>query len=170
MIIINLVAAFPITDEEYIKFGIESKISKHFFIDSLPNYMSVFRKWRFSKHISVFGVNIIAIDTVPNRKMEDAANVMAQYLDNDENGIPDNSLVLRKLLHTNATLTMFKDMKDEIVEKFQNAMEDGQWYGFYCQDLEAKETSPKGKFMKRFCILYQTMALLLHIHKYLVNQ
>ena len=41
-------------------------------------------------HISVFGVT----DAVPKPKMEHDANVMAQHLDNDENGISDNLLAL----------------------------------------------------------------------------
>ena len=102
-------------DEEHNKLSTESRLSKHFLIDSLPNYMSVFKKWKFSKYISVFGVNIIAVDTVPNRihqcfwcqyhcrrycaKQKDGtySNVMTQYPDNDENGITDELLILSYL-------------------------------------------------------------------------
>ena len=99
--------------------------------------MSVFKKWNLTKHISVFGVNVIAIEAVPNLKMEHAGNVLAQYLGNDENGIPDNLLVLRKMLDRNTTLVMFNNSHDEIVKKFGNACTDrGEYEGFHCNDLD----------------------------------
>ena len=41
---------------------------------------------------------------------------------------------------------MFKDMiKDEIAEKFEDATKDGQYHGFYFQELGATETLPNKK-------------------------
>ena len=41
-------------------------------------------------------------------KLLHAANIMAQYLDNDENGVVDNSLLLTTLLNNDAALFMWK--------------------------------------------------------------
>ena len=40
----------------------------------------------FSKYIDVFGVGIAATDSVSDSKVRHAAIVMAEYLDNDEDG------------------------------------------------------------------------------------
>ena len=39
-----------------------------------------------AQYINVFGINIIAQESVPDIKVEHVANVLAQYLDNDEDG------------------------------------------------------------------------------------
>ena len=48
----------------------------------------------FSKHINIFGVKILATEETNDQKVNHAANVLAQYIDNDEDGIPDNSKVM----------------------------------------------------------------------------
>ena len=47
----------------------------------------------FTKGISVFGVNILATTGVSEEKLIHAANIMAELIDNDENGEVDNSCV-----------------------------------------------------------------------------
>ena len=142
-LIIQNIAASPTRSDNYIFYS--PKLSKQFPITPLPSYMSFFKKWNLTKHTSVFGVHIIALPLVPDEKMEHAANVMAQYLDNDENGIPDNMLVLKNMLETKATLVMFNNSNDEVVKKFQNVSLK-ELHGFHCQDLERNETAAKGKF------------------------
>ena len=135
--------------------GTKSKASMHFPITPLPSHLSVFKKWGLTKYTNVFGVHIAALDLVPDAKVEHAANVMAQYLDNDENGTPDNPLVLKSILEKKSILVMFNNSHDKIVKDFQKVTFDADglpisYYGFYCQDQELNETAPKGKFDESF--------------------
>ena len=60
----------------------------------------------FPVFTSVFGVQIRATASTASEKVLHAANVMAQYLDNNEDGLPDNPLVVDKLVEAGATLIM----------------------------------------------------------------
>jgi len=52
----------------------------------------------FTKYVSVFGLHILATSTVSDTKVIHTANVLAEYLDNNEDGIVDQYDVLLKLL------------------------------------------------------------------------
>ena len=62
----------------------------------------------FPKKINIFGINILGSEKVEDLKIIHAAKIMAQYLDNDENGIVDNQAVVDKLVSVDATLLMFE--------------------------------------------------------------
>ena len=66
----------------------------------------------FNKKVIVFGIDLYAVREVEDVKLLHAANVMAQYLDNDEDGLIDNQLVLNKMLGNKAFLVMWKKKKD----------------------------------------------------------
>jgi len=66
----------------------------------------------FNKKVVVFGIDLYAVREVEDAKLLHAANVMAQYLDNDEDGLIDNQLVLNKMLGNKAFLVMWKKKKD----------------------------------------------------------
>ena len=70
----------------------------------------------FAKSVEVFGIKILATKNTGDAKIIHAAKILAQYLDNDENGEVDNKLVVDKMTSVGATLVMFKD-EDES-EKF----------------------------------------------------
>ena len=61
-----------------------------------------------NRKVEVFGVPIYAYATVEDVKLLHAANIMAQYLDNNEDGIVDNSTLLSALISNNAALYMWK--------------------------------------------------------------
>ena len=61
-----------------------------------------------NRKVVVFGIPIYAYYEVEDSKLLHAANIMAQYLDNDENGVVDNSLLLTTLLNNDASLFMWK--------------------------------------------------------------
>ncbi len=88
----------------------------------------------FNKKVVVFGVDIYAVAGVEDAKLLHAANVMAQYLDNDEDGVIDNQLVLDKMLENKAFLVMWKNEDD------LNMNPPGDRVG---QDLGNDETNPK---------------------------
>ena len=60
----------------------------------------------------VFGIDIYAVSSVEDTKLIHAANVMAQYLDNDEDGTVDDQLVLDKMLENKAFMVMWKNEND----------------------------------------------------------
>ena len=53
-----------------------------------------------NRKVDVFGIPIYAYKEVEDIKLLHAANIMAQYLDNDEDGIIDNPFCLKRSLRT----------------------------------------------------------------------
>ncbi len=62
---------------------------------------------QFTKEVTVFGVTVWATESVTDAKLLHAGRVLAQYLDNDEDGIADVPAVVSELTSRNATLVMF---------------------------------------------------------------
>jgi pimeloyl-ACP methyl ester carboxylesterase len=87
----------------------------------------------FAKKTSVFGIQIYGTEQTSDEAMLHAANVMAQYLDNDEDGQPDNELVVEHMLEQSATLIMAKDESE--IETLSEQMPDSD----ALQDLYASE-------------------------------
>ena len=87
----------------------------------------------FNRKVSVFGIDIYAVPKVEDVKLLHAANVMAQYLDNNEDGVVDNTAVLDKMLENKAFVIMWKSESD-----FPNTIPEGR----IGQDLGNDETNP----------------------------
>ena len=85
---------------EYIKITGVSKSDKNYF------------KY-FCKTTEVFGIKIYATNKVDNEKMLHAASILAEYLDNDEDGQVDNQKVLDKLIKKNVWLLLVKNESDQ---------------------------------------------------------
>jgi hypothetical protein len=92
----------------------------------------------FTKQIEVFGVYVYATETVPDEKMLYAANVLAEYLDNDGDGIPDNQLVVDALVKHNTAPIMTKD-DDEMHSLDRRSLPHGETQGLWDE-----ETIPGG--------------------------
>lgn len=89
----------------------------------------------FTKKVLVFDVPLYTTDEVSNEKLEHAAHVMAQYLDNDEDGTPDNPLVVDKMIENHAFMLVWNNESDlNIFESLP--------YGNFGQDLGSFETNP----------------------------
>jgi hypothetical protein len=111
-----------------------------FTLTSVPSDKpDIFQK-TFTKHVAVFGIDIFASHKVPNDKVFHAANVMAQYLDNDEDGIVDNAEVVAEMQSRHAFLFMFNKQRELGANKFNRKIPDG-WEG---QDLRGEETRQSG--------------------------
>jgi len=94
----------------------------------------------FTKQVDVFGIRIYATVTAPDERLLHAANVLAEFLDNDEDGIPDNPLVMEALLEKKAVLIMTKDSGEEweaIHDDLHYVFPDGVYH-----DQFANETIP----------------------------
>jgi len=68
----------------------------------------------FNRKVVVFGIPIYAKRRVDDSKLLHTANIMAQYLDNDEDGEVDNEAVLNAMLEANAFMVMWKSHSDLI--------------------------------------------------------
>jgi hypothetical protein len=89
----------------------------------------------FNRKVVVFGIPIYAVAAVEDARLLHAANVMAQYLDNEEDGTIDNQTVLDHMLANNAFVVMWKNESDlDEVDPPGNAIG---------QDLGNDETIPE---------------------------
>lgn len=93
----------------------------------------------FSKKVSVFGVYVFATSEVSDANTLHAAKVLAQYLDNNEDGEPDNAKVINAMLEYKAALIMFKKDGTTKYNKYINSDNDGNYIG---QPLFDHETHP----------------------------
>ena len=66
------------------------------------------------KFISVFGLNVIAQPTICNKNVQFAANILAQMLDGNEDGLPDDKRVVTQLQKHKSALLIFNS-KGELV-------------------------------------------------------
>ncbi len=62
----------------------------------------------FTKQVEVFGLHIYATNTTGDDKLLHAANILAEYIDNDEDGIPDNPKVMKALIEGKGAIVMRK--------------------------------------------------------------
>jgi len=81
-----------------------------------------------NRKVEVFGIPIYAYADVEDAKLLHAANIMAQYLDNNEDGTIDNQNLLDALIGNNAALYLWK--------------KNSQQGGINAQDLGNDETVP----------------------------
>ena len=108
-------------------------------IVEIPSEFSAFRQMGCDRYVNVFGVHIFASPTTFEDKLSHAAGVLAQYLDNDEDGIPDNIPVLSHLVSRNVFIIMpgteaeMEQLEMDVIE------EAGYRFG---QDLYGEETKP----------------------------
>jgi len=95
----------------------------------------------YIKQIDVFGIPVIATDGVSDSKMMHAASVLAEYLDNDQDGKADDPKVIDAIHGHNGFLYMTVDESEEGTEFPNDDFDDSQDFG---QNLFAEETRPEG--------------------------
>lgn len=66
----------------------------------------------FNRKVEVFDIPIYAVAGVEDARLLHAANIMAQYLDNNEDGVVDNLTVLAVMKANNAFMVMWKKEND----------------------------------------------------------
>ena len=77
-----------------------------FKITAVPEGKNKIFKNQFTQHINVFGVRVFGTAKTPPQKLRHIAVILAEYLDNDENGKPDNIKVLNELLKRDAFMAV----------------------------------------------------------------
>ena len=94
-----------------VEFVISSSVSSIELL-GIPSSLSAFELAGFSKSVDVFGIYILATDSTPDSKVIHTANVLAQCLDNDQDGDPDNEIVLDEILDRGSVILMARDLED----------------------------------------------------------
>lgn len=87
----------------------------------------------FNRKVVVFGIDIYAVPAVEDERLLHAANVMAQYLDNNEDGTVDDQLVLDHMIANKAFLVMWSVESDLDIDPPSDRIG---------QDLGNDETNP----------------------------
>ena len=103
----------------------------------------------FCKKVDVFGVVVYGISDLLDEDLLHAANVLAQYLDNDEDGVVDDSLVLENMIAKNACLIMFDKENSPLKKRFFNSL-GGDFDEAIGQELFGDETYPNWSFTSPF--------------------
>lgn len=105
-----------------------------------PGKLDPFRR-HFTKYINVFGIHHFATTATPDAKLVHAATVTAEYLDNNEDGSPDNAAVTEALAGRDACLVMAN------TERELDRLNPEDWHraGFHAEIAQwAEETNPGG--------------------------
>lgn len=78
----------------------------------------------FTQKKEMMGIKFYATSGVSENKLNHAMNVMAEYLDNDEDGIIDNPKVHDRLIERGATMILFKspEESEKLAEKAMQSL------------------------------------------------
>ena len=109
----------------------------------------------FSKKIDVFDLSVFATRSTPDSKLLHAANVLAQYLDNDANGIADNKLVLKSLQKERGAIVMFGSQREAKGIDIHRYIPEQVWDQMILVALFGDETLPNGVANRRFDATYE---------------
>ncbi len=113
----------------------------------------------FQKKVEVFGIDVHATAAASDEKVLHGAGVLAQYLDNDGDGQPDDAFLVETLLKHDGRLFMAVDREeldgifDKIEDEHPGSLAKTAWWvssegitapDWIWQDLQAEETLPGG--------------------------
>jgi len=104
----------------------------------------------FEKQVSVFGISVFATAETSDETVLHTANVLAQYLDNDDDGAPDNPAVVAAMRGNSAPMVIAAtehDLWERDSEAFipMEVLDEMR-----LQDLYGEETHPNGAVEGRF--------------------
>ncbi len=100
----------------------------------------------FSRQVDVFGIPIFATRRTAEEKILHAAHVLAQYLDNDADGQPDNPRVTQALRKGKGAVVMFQTEREaeSIFDQVHRSIPEAVWDGMHIVGLYGEETHPGG--------------------------
>lgn len=124
-------------------------VTPNLVISDIPQNYLEFSGAGFSKHVDVFGLNVFATSGVSDSKVLHAANVMAEYLDNDLDGVPDNINVANSLVCNQASLIMssgqIKSKGMSFVDEGVSGVDLSKLSGYHAlQELRGSGINPTG--------------------------
>ncbi len=119
--------------------------------DDVPNALAKM----FPKEVDVFGVKVLATAATDSDKVLHAASLMAEYLDNDEDGTPDNEIVIESMRSHHATLLMTPTEAgfERMIRKLDRDVPEVRRMIF--QSLYGSETHPNGAANGVFDVAYE---------------
>ncbi|HIG04803.1 MAG TPA: hypothetical protein EYQ08_03605 [Planctomycetes bacterium] len=111
-------------------------------IQAVPDSLSQFQQ-QFSQYTAVFGVHVLATRGVPTEKVRHVAAVLAEYLDNDEDGVADDPRVVEAMAGRQMGMVLFASERE--MERLDRSGIDQLGY-HHLQGQFAEETKPPGEF------------------------
>ncbi len=84
----------------------EREVTAAITLTKIPEAFAGFEKGGFAKYSSAFGVHVFGTADARDEKVLHAAKIIADFLDNDRDGVPDNMWLLSHLLSRNASVIM----------------------------------------------------------------
>ena len=116
----------------------------NFEISKIPDGKFAPLRKEISQYVDVFGVPVLGTKGTPPEKVRHAAIVLAEYLDNDEDGKPDNPKVLATMVKRDSFLFMTRDERSLDRFDFELFVENDLHHG---QGQFGTETNPgNGEF------------------------
>ena len=95
----------------------------------------------FCKTTEVFGIKIYATEGVKNEKLLHAASIMAEYLDNDEDGVVDNQKILDKIIDRKVWLLVIEEGLD--IDDVPNSLKYHRFQELYNEEIFLINGSPR---------------------------
>lgn len=116
-------------------------------VGPMPDEFAALFPSAFTQYASVFGVHVFATTTTPEDKVVHAVHVLAQYLDNDEDGEVDNTQVLQEMIGGDQPAGMILAANDNELEE-SGIFDSDALDGFGLQDLYGQEIHPGGSSLQ----------------------
>ncbi len=111
-------------------------------ITAIPEHLSAFTG-AFDRYTSVFGVHLFATKSFSDAKLIHVAAVLAEYLDNDEDGVPDNPQVVEAMASRQMGMVLFGSERE--MERLDGSTIESLGYR-NLQGQFAEETRPERGF------------------------
>ena len=109
----------------------------------------------FTKQVEIFGISIFATTKTPDSKLLHAADLLAQYLDNDNDGQPDNQLVIQAIHQSKGAVVMSATRQEADEIDVHRHIPEKVWGNMTILGLYAEETHPDGAEQGLFDAAYE---------------
>lgn len=109
----------------------------------------------FTKQVEIFGISIFATTKTPDSKILHAAGLLAQYLDNDNDGQPDNQQVLKAIHRSKGAVVMSATKRETEKIDLHRYIPEKVWDSMTILGLHAEDTHPKGASRGVFDVAYE---------------
>ena len=109
----------------------------------------------FTKQVEIFGISIFATAKTPDSKILHAAGLLAQYLDNDNDGQPDNQLVILAIHQSKGAVVMSATRREADKIDVHRYIPEKVWDNMTILGLHAEDTHPQGASRGVFDTAYE---------------